>query len=121
MSEYVSLVLLEVNGQNITDFASVEEGEVELGQQVKLMNTTGCCSKTPRYTVEVDYVIPSDNPIFNFKGVQNGTLTIDYESGTRVTYSGVSTLKIGKAKFDGEKETHMTIILMATGRTTETT
>jgi len=119
MSEYVSLVLLEVNGQSITDFASVEEGKVELGQQVKLMNTTGYCKKVPRHTIQVDYVIPSDAPIFNFAGVQNGTLTIDYENGTRITYGGVSTMDIGEAKFDGDKETHRTISLMAITRTPE--
>jgi hypothetical protein len=113
-------VLLEVNGQSITDFASVEEGEVELSQQVKLMNTTGNCQKLARYTIKVDYVVPSDGPIFDFASVKNGTLTIDYENGTRVTYSGVFTLKIGQAKFDGEKETHREIDLMGIRRTMET-
>jgi hypothetical protein len=120
MSEYVSLVALEVNGVTIDDFASVQEGKVEVGQQVKLMNTTGFCRKIARYTLEVDYVIPSDSTEFDFTTVQNGTLTIDYLNGTRKTYGGVFTMDIGEAKYDGEKETHRMIGLMAVTRTTET-
>jgi hypothetical protein len=119
MSEYVSRVLLEVNGQDIEDFESIQEHEFELNRQVKLMNQTGHCTVTPRYGITVEYVIPSDSPEFDFMTVANGTLTIDYQNGTRITYSGVYILKVG-GKFDVEKEAHRNIDLGATARLPET-
>lgn len=101
MSElYVKQVLLEINGQNITDFKSVTEGERELFGTVKLMNGTGHVKKQERPTVKVDYVIPSDTPEFDFTTVKGGTITIDYQNGTRRKYTGVYATKIGEAKFD---------------------
>jgi hypothetical protein len=116
MSEYVLTVRLEVNGQNIEDFKSVAEGEVEIAKQINLMNSTGIGRKTPRYTAEVEYVVPADNPEFDFKSVRNGTLTIDKMNGVRTTYTGVTTLKIGQTKYDGDNETVRTITLGATGK-----
>jgi hypothetical protein len=110
MSElYVSQVLLEINGKSITDFKAVTEGERELYGTVKLMNTTGHISKQQRPTVRLDYVVPSDTPEFNFSEVKGGTITIDYQNGTRRKYTGVYTTKIGEAKFDGENEVTKTI------------
>ncbi len=120
MSDYVSRVNLEINGLSITDFAAVTEEKVEIGKKVHLMNATGFCNRLPRYELKVDYVIPSDTPEFDFTIVKGGTLTIDYQNGTRKTYSGVSTLEIGNAKYDGEKEATKEISLMATGVITET-
>jgi hypothetical protein len=117
MSEYVTKVRLEINGRDIEDFSSVTEGEVEVGAQVKLMNTTGHSSKTERPTVEVDYVIPADKPEFDFKAVKGGTLTIDKQNGVRVTYTGVHCLKIGSSKYDAESEsTVRTISFGASGK-----
>lgn len=116
MSEYVSRVLLEVNGQEVDDFKTVTEGEVELAKQVKLMNKTGSMDTTPRYTIEVEYVVPSDAPEFDFEGVKNGTLTIDKQNGVRVTYTGVTRLKIGSVKYDGDNEATKTINFGAAGK-----
>jgi len=59
MSElFVSRVLLEVNGQSVTDFASVEENEYEVYKPVNLMNGTGHCKVTERYGLKLDYVRP---------------------------------------------------------------
>ena len=46
--EFVSQVLLEINGKSITDFKTVEEKEFELHKTVNLMNTTGHTSSGPR-------------------------------------------------------------------------
>jgi hypothetical protein len=102
--EYVSQVLLEINGKKITDFKSVTEGERELYGAVKLMNGTGHYKKQERPTVKLDYVIPLDGAEFDFTEVRGGTITIDYQNGTRRRYTGVYTTKIGEAKFDGESE-----------------
>ena len=113
---YVSKVLLEINGKNITDFKSVEEREYELHKTVNLMNTTGHISTKERYGVTVDYVVPSDTEEFDFTEVKGGTITIDYQNGTRVRYTGVYVLKIGALKHDGDNESTKTIEFSAKTR-----
>lgn len=113
---YVSQVLLEINGQNITDFKSVEEKEYELHKTVNLMNTTGHITTKERYGVNVEYVVPSDTPEFDFSQVTGGTITIDYQNGTRVKYGGVYVLKIGALKHDGNNESTKTIEFSAKTR-----
>ena len=110
---------LEVNGQEITDFESVTEKKVELARQVKLMGKTGFVPTVPRYQVDVDYIIPfGTGQEFDFTKVINGTLTIDRQDGTRITFSGVVTLDIGDTKYNSEKEATKTITLGASARTT---
>jgi hypothetical protein len=115
--EYVSQVLLEVNGQEITDFKSVTEGEFEVRKTVKLMNKIGVVSVTAQYGLQVEYVVPKDADEFDFEEVADGTLTIDFDNGVRKQYTGVYTLKIGETKYDGENEATRTIDLVARKRT----
>lgn len=119
MSEYVSQVLLEINGMTVDDFASVEEGDFERARPVNLMNKTGHTHVTPRYSLSLDYVIPADAPEFDFNTVDDGRLTIDYQNGTRITYMGVTTTKIGRVTYDGDKEAKRSIEFMATRRVPE--
>lgn len=116
--EYVSQVLLEVNGQAIDDFKSVTEKEVEIRKIVPLMKKIGVVRTRPQYGLEVEYVVPKDSPEFDFESVADGTLTIDLENGVRKQYSGVYTLKIGDTKYDGENEAVRTVELVAMKRTT---
>lgn len=102
--EFVSQVLLEINGQSITDFKSVEEKEYELNKPVNLMNGTGHITAQPRYGVNVEYVVPKDAAEFDFSQVRGGTITIDYLNGTRVKYTGVYVTKIGTLKHNGDNE-----------------
>lgn len=117
--EYVSKVLLDVNGQSIEDFKSVEEGEIELHKQVNLMNKTGHTGVTPRYGVNVDYVVPETDSEFDWDTVADGRLSIEKMNGKRTTYTGVYVLKVGAAKADGENEMVKTIELGAEGRIPE--
>jgi hypothetical protein len=114
--EYVSQVSLEVNGQEITDFAAVTEKEIELRKVVKLMNKRGVVGIKPEYGLVVDYVVPKDAPEFDFESVSDGTLTIDMENGVRKQYTGVYTLKIGETKYDGDKEATRPIEFIAMKR-----
>ncbi len=117
--QYVSRVALEVNGEEIDDFESVTEKKVELAKQVKLMGKTGFVQTVPRYQVAVDYVIPfGSGQEFDFTTVVNGTLTIDRQDGTRITFSGVVTMDIGDTKYNSEKEATKTITFGASARTT---
>lgn len=114
--EYVNRVLLEVNGQSIDDFMTVTEKEVELRREVKLMNKVGVVKITPKYLLDVEYVVPKDASEFDFEAVEDGTLTIDLQNGTRKQYTGVYTLKVGDTKYDPEKEATRTISLLAIKR-----
>ncbi|KAF0145118.1 MAG: phage protein [Nitrospirae bacterium] len=117
--EYVSKATLEVNGQLVDDINSVTEKKVEVRKAIKLMNKTGVVKGTPQYGMQVEYVLPKDAPEFDWEEVENGTLTVDKENGVRVTFTGVYTLEVGDAKYDGEKETTRNIELVAMGRVKE--
>jgi len=116
--EYLSRVLLDVNGVQIDDFKSATDKEVELNKRVNLMNKTGFMAATPRYGVEVEYVVPYSGE-FDWTAVKDGRLTLEYENGKRVTYTGVCTLTVGDEKAEGENETTRAITLGATGKVTE--
>lgn len=118
MSLMCSRVVLEVNGQEITDFKSFTEREIESRGEVKLMNRTAFRKMTPRHGCKVEYVHPEDGkPPFDFDSVENGVITAVREDGVRITYTGVYCLKIGEAKSDGENEKTQEIEFGATGRT----
>lgn len=117
MSEYVSAIALEINGQEITDFKSVSEGGRTLRKQVNLMNKTGHITMTPRLTVDVEYVVPKDASEFDFDSVVGGTLTIDKGNGVRMQYGGVACLEVGETKYDGDNEATRQIKLSAETRT----
>jgi len=116
MSEYVSKITLEVNGQSIEDFKTVTEKEYEVFKEIKLMNKTGYAETTPRYGIEVEYVVPKTHPEFDWRNVKDGTLTIDLLNGKRIVYMGVYTLKVGNTKYDTENEVTRTIELGAVNR-----
>jgi hypothetical protein len=118
MSEYVNRVELDVNGTTIEDFKTFTENEVELYKQVNLMNKTGHMKATPRYGCKVGYVVPVTDE-FDWRAVVGGRLTVEYDNGKRVTFTGVYTLKIGEAQTDGENETIRPIELGAEERTEE--
>lgn len=119
MSEYITRCVLNVNGQQIDDFKAVTPKEIERHKAVNLMNKTGVARMTPRYAVDVDYVVPEDAPAFDWSEVANGTLSIEFENGQRTTYTGVYIAKEGEQKVDGENELVQTIELIATGRVKE--
>jgi hypothetical protein len=119
MSEYVSKVLLDVNGQSIDDFQSVSIKETEIHKTVNLMNKTGHTKVTPRHAVDVEYVVPETDSEFDWESVSDGRLSIEYGNGKRTTFTGVYVLKVGEAKADGETEMVKTIELGAEGRIDE--
>jgi len=118
MDEYISRVTLIVNGEEIEDFSAFEEDERELKKTVKLMNKTGVLAVKPRYGFSLDYVVPKSGA-FDFADVEDGTASVEFENGDRVTFGGVECLKIGKAKYDGDKETTKTIDFAAATRSEE--
>lgn len=103
MALYVTRCTLSINGKNEKNFKAVTEKGVTAGIQVALMNETGYGQKTKRWQVDLDYVVPQVNE-FDFTGLVGGTLTIEYDSGTRNNYGDVNILEIGDATIDGDNE-----------------
>jgi hypothetical protein len=116
MGEYVSRVLLEVDGAAVDDFDAITLPEEEVRQQEMLMNRAAQFEVTPNLSpIDVVYAIPKDREPFDWQSVRNGTLTVDLQNGTRIKYTGVSFLKEGTTSFDkGLAKT--TISLGATGK-----
>ena len=117
--EYVNRCVLAINGQNIEDFKTFTEMERELSRQVNLMNKTGHCTVTQRPGCRMDYVVPLDGDEFDFESVKDGTLTVEYENGKRIIFTGVRTLSIGEETIDGENELVRTITFGAEQRRVE--
>lgn len=118
MSDYVNTVTLDVNGQQIDDFKGFTDNERELAKPVNLMNKTGFMKTTQRPGCKVDYVVPTEGE-FDWESVKDGRLSVEYENGKRVTFTGVNTLKIGEAKVDGDNEVVRSIELGAKERVNE--
>jgi len=118
MNDYVSRVTLDVNGTQIDDFKAFTDNERELHKAVNLMNTTGFMGTTQRPGCKVDYVVPVDGE-FDWEGVKDGRLSVEFENGKRITFTGVNTLKIGEAKVDGDNEVVRSIELGAKKRVKE--
>lgn len=102
--KYVSKIRLEMNGTEITDFASFKEGKDERRKAVNLMNGTGVIDTTPRLTVSLDYIIPSGEKEFDFAGVVGGTITADHGDGTRIIFTGATFLDSGEVTYNADKE-----------------
>ena len=119
MEAYITKVSLEINGALMEDFNAFTEKERVLKKTVNLMNTTGTLRVMGRFNFSLDYVVPADKEEFNFEEVEDGTVTIDYENGSRVSFGEVECLSIGEAKFDGDKEVVKTIEFAAGTRSKE--
>ena len=104
MSEYVNRVSLEFNGQVFEDFDSWTDNSVVLPKQVNLMNKTGHAKMTPRYGFSVSVKTPNIPAGIDLDSVSNGTLTVEYENGSRLTYGGVYCMETGEGTADGETE-----------------
>ena len=114
--EYVSLVTLTVAGQEITDFKKVKELKYSPRKQVNLMNKTGFMTITPRYGVELDYVIPKNSSEVDFSSMTDVVIAIRYGNGTNKTYSGCFTVDVGEVTYDGDNEAVKTITFGAQKR-----
>lgn len=110
MSSYITRCQFEMNGSVISDFKSVTEKEYTVSKVVPLMYKTGSAKMTKRWQVEVVYVVPPVNPfVWDDVVGGNGTLSLEYDSGERVDYGGVSVLTVTPSAIDGENELTRTV------------
>jgi hypothetical protein len=103
---YVNKCRLEFNGQSFEDFDTFTENSVTFHKQVNLMNKTGHAEMTPRYGFSVSVKKPYTGEL-NLDIIKNGTLTVEYDNGSRHTFSGVYTLESGDGAISGETELTM--------------
>jgi hypothetical protein len=119
MEAYIASITLEVNGEKLDDFTTFTEKERVFKKPVNLMNTTGTLKTKARHFFSIDYVVPANKTEYDFQSVEEGTVTIDYENGKRISFGQVNCLSIGEAKFDGDKEVTKQIEFVAGIRTEE--
>ena len=116
MPQGVTRILLEVNSVNYEFFNAFTEDERTISKQTEYMNTTGFSSMLQRHTFSLDKVRTFGDTL-DFDTIVNGTVTIEYETGERVTFSGVHTISIGAETADGESDMVSTITFGASSRT----
>ena len=104
MSEYVNTVRLEFQGQSFEDFESWTDNSVTFYKQVNLMNKTGHAKMTERFGFSVSVKVPNIPAGIDLDTIKNGTCTVVFDSGKRITYGGVYTLESGEGTADGETE-----------------
>lgn len=109
MAESVLKATLEMNGVNFEDFSSITPGGYTKSKQVNLMGKTNTAKTTPRYSVQVNVVVPAVDFPIDPLSIENGTLTYQYDSGQRFSYGGVYTGEIGEGGIDGETEYNYSI------------
>lgn len=120
MALYVSRIDLEIDGSVVSDFSAFTDMTKSYHVQVELMNKTGHAQITPRYQFSLDYVIPRDETTeVKFSTISDGTCTIEYENGQRITWGGVYTLDEGDASYDGTAAATKTITFGAESRVVE--
>lgn len=115
MDGYVAKVTLAVNGRSITDFKAFTEKGYPVRKKVDLMGKKGVTKVTPDYPLEVDYVVPQAGAV-DWPSVEDATITVEYDGGRVVRYTGVSVMDVGDTRFDGDKEAVCTIQLLALKR-----
>jgi hypothetical protein len=109
-SDFVTRVEVVIDGQDMDDFKTFKEMEVEHAKEVPLMYETGFAEKTPRRKFSLDYVVPSGKAEFNFAALKNATISVAKDGGVgRRTYTGCRRLTIGEVTYDGDNEAVKTI------------
>jgi hypothetical protein len=119
MEAYCTQIVLEVNSAVLEDFNAFTEKERVFKKTINLMNSTGFIRTFQRHHFSLDYVVPADKDEFDFENITDGTVTIMYENGKRISFGEVECLSIGEAKFDGDKEVTKNIEFAAGTRTEE--
>lgn len=117
--EYVSAIALEINGQTLEDFNGFTEKQRDIRSTVNLMGSTGVMKRRQRHFFSLDYVVPADRDEPDFVSLENGTVTVDYENGRRISFGGVYCLSIGEAKYTEDKEVVKVVEFFAASRTEE--
>lgn len=115
-SKYIAAADVILDGAELKDVKRVREGRRVLRKQVKVMRRRGSIRQTPNYMIELDTLIPEDGPGYDYESIEDKTLTIEYDNGTKAIYLGVSTLEVGDEEFDDDNETIRKVTLVAADR-----
>lgn len=113
--EYVSTIVLEVDGQEI-DIASLSANHETMRKVVKTMNRTGRAkgfAKTTRgYSLKVTAVVPKVNPP-DWDAIENAKISIESEDGSyRESYLECGVISTGQ-QYDMENESRIDIEMYA--------
>ena len=109
-------ISIEFNSVVYENFNAFTEDEREISRQINLMNTTIHARMVPRNSFSITKVRVIGDSIIDFENFINGTVTIEYEGGERVTFQGVHTMVIGAETTNGEGELESELTFGASNR-----
>ena len=116
MPQGVVRLSVEIDSVPYEFFASFTEDDVEISKQINYMNSTGFALLKERNTFSLDKIRTFGDTL-NFRTIVNGTFTVEYETGERITFIGVHTMVLGAETGDGESEMTSAIAFGAASRT----
>jgi hypothetical protein len=115
MPDAVTRITLEVNSVTYEFFSAFTEDARTISRQVNYMNTTGKARMLARHTFSLDK-IRSFGDTLDFDTIFDGTVTVEYETGERITFGQVHTMEVGAETADGESDMTSTIAFGAQTR-----
>ena len=96
----VSIVHIEIDGEEEEDIKKVYEGKLTVRKPTNLMHRTGSIRTRRRPTVGFDLVIVEDKPTRDYASMEDVTITIIYEDDTRIQFLGCSCTEVGETTYD---------------------
>lgn len=100
----VSIVHIEIDGLEDVDVKKVYEGKRTVRKAANLMHRTGKIRTRQRPTVGFDRAIVEGKPAPDYASMEDISITIIYEDGTRIKYLGCSCTEVGETTYDEENE-----------------
>ncbi|NVO00760.1 MAG: hypothetical protein HXX17_15700 [Geobacteraceae bacterium] len=112
----VSIVHIEIDGQEEVNIKKVYEGKIVKRKAVNLMHRTGKIRVRSRPTVGFDLAISEGVAERNYEDMEDVAISIIYEDGSRVRYQGCSHESTGEVTYDEENEAIKRIDFIANTR-----
>ncbi|MCM0081776.1 hypothetical protein L4X63_09260 [Geomonas sp. Red32] len=99
----ISIVYIEVDGTDYSDnVVKVYEGKISSHKPQNFMHRTGSLRLLKRPTVGFDWGIEEGVAEPDFSSLEDVTITIIYEDGTRIQYLGCTHTDRGEVTYDEE-------------------
>jgi hypothetical protein len=115
VGNYINATSVVIDGEELKHVKKVREGKRTVRKAIKLMRRRGTVRVTPDNTVELECLIPEDEPEYDYATIADKTLTLEYENGTKVIYTEVSVIEVGDEEYDDDNEAVRKILLHSVG------
>jgi len=116
MVKYIAKCFVIHNGKKLEHLKNFQILEEEFRAEVDLMSGAGTVDKARRYKFSLDYAPPKTGAKWDWSDVSDATFIIEWDGGSRTTYSGVDCLSQGETTADGQNDAHFTLTFIATSK-----